>query len=48
MKNTFAAFNPIAYIVMSIVLFYFSVYFVTLIFLYYDRKYIVTEIEKDE
>ena len=46
--NTFAAFNPIAYIIMSIVLFYFSVYFVILIFLYYDRKYIVLETENND
>ena len=37
--NTFAVINPIAYIVMSIALFYFSVYFVVLIFLYYDRRF---------
>lgn len=41
--NTFAVINPLAYIIMSIVLFYFSVYFVVLIFLYYDRKFIDTE-----
>lgn len=41
--NTFAAFNPLAYIIMSIVLFYFSVYFVILIFLYYDKKYVGME-----
>ena len=41
--NTFAAFNPFAYIIMSIILFYFSVYFVILIFLYYDRKYVDLE-----
>ena len=46
--NTFAAFNPIAYIIMSIALFYFSVYFVILIFLYYDKKYIDMETETDE
>lgn len=46
--NTFAAFNPLAYIVMSIVLFYFSVYFVVLIFLYYDKKYIDNGIVKDD
>lgn len=37
--NTFALINPIAYLIMSIVMFYFSVYYVVLIFLYYDRKY---------
>jgi|GEM_PF-779919 membrane protein len=46
--NTFAAFNPFAYIIMSIILFYFSVYFVILIFLYYDRKYVELEDSKDE
>lgn len=45
--NTFAAFNPFAYIIMSIILFYFSVYFVILIFLYYDRKYVDLETLKD-
>ncbi len=38
--NTFAVINPIAYIIMSIVLFYFSVYMVVFIFLYFDRKYV--------
>ncbi len=37
--NTFAYMNPFAYVVMNIILFYFSVYFVILIFLYYDTKY---------
>ena len=37
--NTFAVINPFAYIVMSIILFYFSVYLVVLIFLYFDKKY---------
>ena len=46
--NTFAVLNPFAYVFMSIVLFYFSVYFVILIFLYYDRKYTVLESENDE
>lgn len=46
--NTFAAFNPLAYVVMSIVLFYFSVYFVVLIFLYFDKKYIDMEVLKSE
>lgn len=46
--NTFAVINPFAYILMSIVLFYFSVYFVVLIFLYFDRKYTVTETSEDE
>lgn len=34
--NTFALINPIAYLVMSIVLFYYSVFVVVLLFLYYD------------
>lgn len=38
--NTFALINPIAYIVMSILLFYFSVYFVIVIFLYYDKTFV--------
>lgn len=38
--NTFAIINPIAYIIMSIVLFYFFVYLVVLIFLYYDKKFV--------
>ena len=46
--NTFAFINPVAYIIMSIILFYFSVYFVVLIFLYYDKKYIDNGIVKDE
>ena len=46
--NTFAVLNPFAYVFMSIVLFYFSVYFVILIFLYYDRKYYNLESEKDD
>lgn len=46
--NTFAVINPFAYILMSIVLFYFSVYFVVLIFLYFDRKYVITDSSEDE
>ena len=46
--NTFAVINPIAYIIMSIVLFYFSVYFVVLIFLYYDRKYNIGSAEDEK
>ncbi len=37
--NTFAVINPVAYIIMNLALFYFSVYLVVLIFLYYDRKF---------
>ena len=37
--NTFAIINPLAYIIMSIVLFYYSVYIVVLIFLYFNIKY---------
>ena len=39
--NTFAMFNPIAYIIVSILMFYFTVYITVLIFLYYDKKYMV-------
>ncbi len=47
--NTFALINPVAYIIMSIVLFYFSVYLVVIIFLYYDRKFVdpVNDDEKE-
>ena len=38
--NTFAVINPIAYIIMSIVMFYYFVYLVVLIFLYFNRKYV--------
>ena len=38
--NTFAVINPIAYIIMSIIMFYYSVYLIILIFLYFDRKYL--------
>ncbi len=38
--NTFAVINPIAYIIMSIIMFYYSVYLIVLIFLYFDRKYL--------
>ena len=34
--NTFAVINPIAYIIMSIIMFYFSLYLVVLVFLYFD------------
>lgn len=37
--NTFAFLNPITYIIMSIVLFYYSVYVMVLLFLYYDEKF---------
>ena len=46
--NTFAAFNPFTYVIMSIVLFYFFVYFVVLIFLYYDIKYVLFETENND
>lgn len=45
--NTFAIFNPVAYIIMSIVLFYFSVYLVVLIFLYYDRKFVEQSVNEN-
>lgn len=38
--NTFAMFNPVIYLIMSVVMFYFSVYMIVVIFLYYDNKYI--------
>lgn len=38
--STFAVINPIAYILMSIVGYYFFVYLAILIFLYFDRKYV--------
>lgn len=38
--NTFAVINPFAYIIMSIVMFYYSVYLVVLIFLCFNRKYV--------
>lgn len=41
--STFAYLNFFAYIVMSIVMFYFSVYLIVLVFLYYDRKYVSNE-----
>ena len=46
--NTFAVINPIAYIIMSIVLFYFSVYLVVVIFLYYDRTFVEPVSDDDE
>lgn len=39
--NTFAVINPFAYLVVSILMFYFTVYLTVLIFLYYDKKYLV-------
>lgn len=41
--NTFSIINPFAYLVMSIIMFYFFVYMVVTIFLYYDRKYVNEE-----
>ena len=41
--STFAVFNPLAYIVMSIIGYYFFVYLAILIFLYFDRKYVVAD-----
>ncbi len=37
--NTFAFINPVAYLIMSIILFYYSVYVVVLLFLYYDKTF---------
>jgi hypothetical protein len=39
--SSFTILNPLAYIIMSIVMFYFVVYMVVLVFLYYDKKYMV-------
>ncbi len=41
--NTFAMLNPVAYILVSILMFYFTVYITVLIFLYYDKKYMVQD-----
>ena len=38
--SSFAVLTPFTYLVMSVVLFYFSVYFVLLVFVYYDKKYV--------
>ena len=46
--NTFAVLNPFAYVFMSIVLFYFAVYFVVLIFLYYDRKFVDSDVVEND
>ncbi len=37
---TFAVINPVSYILISIVMYYFMVYLAVLIFLYYDKKYV--------
>jgi len=36
---TFAVINPLSYILVSIIMYYFIVYLTVLIFLYYDKKY---------
>ena len=36
---TFAVINPLAYILVSILMFYFTVYLTVLVFLYYYKKY---------
>lgn len=38
--NTFAAVNNYAYLFMCLIMYYFTVYFAVIIFLYYDRKYV--------
>ena len=43
--NTFSIINPFAYLLMSIVMFYFFVYMVITVFLYYERKYVTDEEE---
>ena len=40
--NTFALINPFTYLIMSIVLFYYSVYVMVLLFLYYDETFNTT------
>jgi hypothetical protein len=40
---TFAVINPVFYILVSILMYYFIVYLTVLIFLYYDKKYSTTE-----
>lgn len=37
--NTFALINPFTYLVMSIILFYYSVFLMVLLFLYYDENF---------
>lgn len=46
--NTFAVINPLAYIIMNIILFYFTVFVVVAIFLYYDRKFVDVEAVNDD
>ena len=46
--NTFAVINPLAYIVMNIILFYFTVFVVVAIFLYYDKKFVDVEAVNDD
>lgn len=46
--NTFAVINPLAYIIMNIILFYFTVFVVVAIFLYYDKKFVDMEAVDDE
>ena len=46
--GTFAVINPLAYIIMNIVLFYFAVYMVVAVFLYYDKHFGEQEDAKDE
>ncbi len=38
--NTFAVINPLAFIIMSVVMYYYSVYLIIFIFLYFNRKYV--------
>ena len=46
--NTFAVIYPLAYIVMNIILFYFTVFVVVAIFLYYDKKFVDVEAVNDD
>ena len=41
--NTFAIANAYAFLLMCLFMYYFTVYFAVLIFLYYDRKYVDEE-----
>ncbi len=38
--NTFALMNPVSYMIVSIFMYYFTVYLTVLIFLYYDKNYV--------
>lgn len=44
--NTFAFLNPITYIIMNIIIFYFTVYAVVSIFLYYEETFLTDNIDE--